>query len=368
MSDISNRKFEHIEICLREDVEMHHNTAGFEDVWLVHRCLPEIDVDEVKLETDFFGFKLRAPILISAMTGGHPKAKEINSALAQVVEEMGLAMAVGSQRAALLNEGLVDTFAVVRKRAPTAYIIANIGATQLVSQFDVGHVRKIVQMIEANALNIHLNPAHEFSQMGGDLKFKGALQAIRRVSEAVEVPVIVKETGCGISREDAIRLVEEGLVKAIDVAGAGGTSWCKVEAWRARRHGDSFRAEVAEAFAEWGIPTVVSLIEVKSGVDVPVIASGGIRSGIDCAKAIALGADLVGIALPALRAVSRGIEALRAYLRVLIEQLRGAMFLTASRNLKDLKRTEVIITGRVKEWLKVRGIDVNEYLRRRRAI
>jgi len=368
LNDISDRKSEHIEICLREDVEMRRNTAGFEDVWLVHRCLPEVNVDEVELETDFFGFKLRAPILISAMTGGHPKAKEINSALAQVVEEMGLAMAVGSQRAALIDEGLVDTFAVVRKRAPTAYLIANIGAAQLVSHFDVNDVRRIIEMIEANALNIHLNPAHEFSQMGGDLKFKGVLQAIRRVSEAIEVPVIVKETGCGISREDAIRLVKEGLVRAIDVAGAGGTSWCKVEALRAKRHGDGFRAEVAEAFAEWGIPTVVSLIEVRSGVDVPVIASGGIRSGIDCAKAIALGADLVGIALPALRAVSRGTDALKAYLNVLIEQLRGAMFLTASRSLKDLKKAEVVITGRVREWLQMRGIDVDEYLRRRRTL
>jgi isopentenyl-diphosphate delta-isomerase len=368
LDDISNRKFEHIEICLREDVEMHRNTTGFEDVWLVHRCLPEIDVEEIELETDFLGFKLRAPLLISAMTGGHPKAKEINSALAQVVEEMGLAMAVGSQRAALLDESLVDTFAVVRKKAPTAYIIANIGAAQLVGHFDVNDVRKAIDMIEANALNIHLNPAHEFSQMAGDLKFRGVLQAIKRVSEAIEVPVIVKETGCGISREDAVKLVEEGLVKAIDVAGAGGTSWCKVEALRARRRGDGFKADVAEAFAEWGIPTVVSLIEVKSGVDVPVIASGGVRSGVDCAKAIALGADLVGIALPALRAVSHGANALKAYLSVLIEQLRGAMFLTASRSLKDLKRVDVVITGRVKEWLQMRGVDIKEYLRKRRAI
>lgn len=368
MGDISSRKFEHIEMCLREDVEMHHNTAGFEDVWLIHRCLPEINVDEIELETDFLGFKLRAPLLVSAMTGGHPKAKEINSALAQVVEEMGLAMAVGSQRAALLDKSLVDTFAVVRKRAPTAYVIANIGAAQLVSHFDVNDVCKAIKMIEANALNIHLNPAHEFSQMAGDLKFKGVLQAIRRVSESIDVPVIVKETGCGISREDAVRLVEEGLVKAIDVAGAGGTSWCKVEALRAKKHGDSFKAEVAEAFTEWGIPTVVSLIEVRSGVNVPVIASGGVRSGVNCAKAIALGADLVGIALPALRAVSRGVDALKTYLSVLIEQLKGAMFLTASRSLKDLKRAEVVITGRVKEWLQMRGIDVKEYLRKRRAI
>lgn len=368
MDDISNRKLEHIEICLKEDVEMRRNTTGFEDVWLVHRCLPEIDVEEINLETKFLGFRLRAPLLISAMTGGHPKAKEINSALAQVVEEMGLAMAVGSQRAALLNESLIDTFVVVRKKAPTAYVIANIGAAQLVNRFDVSDVRKAIDMIEANALNIHLNPAHEFSQMTGDLKFKGVLQAIRRVSEAIDVPVIVKEVGCGISREDAIRLVEEGLVKAIDVAGAGGTSWCKVEALRARRHGDGFRASVAEAFAEWGIPTVVSLIEVRSGVNVPVIASGGVRSGVDCAKAIALGADLAGIALPVLRTVSRGTDALRAYLSNLIEQLKGAMFLTASRTLKDLKKANVVITGRVKEWLEMRGINVKEYLRKRRAV
>ncbi|MEM0217783.1 MAG: type 2 isopentenyl-diphosphate Delta-isomerase [Candidatus Nezhaarchaeales archaeon] len=368
MSDISDRKLEHVEMCIKEDVEMHINTTGFEDVWLVHRCLPEIDVSDISLDTEFLGFKLRAPLMISAMTGGHPKTKEVNSALAEVVEELGIAMAVGSQRAALIDESLADTFAVVRKKAPTAYIVANIGAAQLIDRFNVNNVYKIIEMVEANALNIHLNPAHELSQMGGDLKFKGALEAIKRISEAIDIPVIVKETGCGISREDALRLVKEAHVKAIDVAGAGGTSWCKVEALRAKKHGDDFRAKIAEAFAEWGIPTAISVIEVKSEVDVPVIASGGIRSGIDCAKAIAIGADMVGIALPALRAVSQGIDALRSYLNVIIEQLRGAMFLTGSRHIRDLKRAEVVIIGRVREWLQMRGVNVNEYLERRRKM
>ncbi|MDH5815626.1 MAG: type 2 isopentenyl-diphosphate Delta-isomerase [Candidatus Nezhaarchaeales archaeon] len=368
MSDISDRKLEHIEICIKEDVEMHHNTTGFEDVWLVHRCLPEIDVSDVSLETEFLGFKLKAPIMISAMTGGHPKTKEINSALAEVVEEMGIAMAVGSQRAALIDESLVDTFAVVRKKAPNAYIIANIGVTQLIDHFSLSDVRKIIDMVDANALNIHLNPAHELSQIRGDLKFKGALEAIRKVSESIDVPVIVKEIGCGISREDALRLVKEAHVKAIDVAGAGGTSWCKVEALRAKRRGDYLRARIAEAFAEWGIPTAISVIEVKSEVDVPVIASGGIRSGIDCAKAIAIGADMVGVALPALRAVSRGVDELRSYLSVIAEQLRGAMFLTGSRSIRDLKRAEVVIIGRVREWLQMRGVNIDEYLERRRKV
>lgn len=368
LDDVSSRKLEHIEICLKEDVEMHHNTTGFEDVWLVHRCLPEINVDDVKLETKFLGRELKAPLMVSAMTGGHSKTKEVNSTIAEVVEEMGLAMAVGSQRAALLDEGLTETFTVVRKKAPTAYIIANIGAVQLTTNFDVNDVRKIVEMVEADALNIHLNPAHEFSQMRGDLKFKGALQAIKRVSESIDVPVIVKETGCGISREDAIKLVEEANVKAIDVAGAGGTSWCKVEALRAQNRGNQFKARVAEAFSEWGIPTAISLIEVKSGVSVPIIASGGIRSGIDCAKAIAIGADIVGMALPILRAASQGTTALRSFLNIIIEQLRGAMFLTGARSLHDLKRVDVVVTGRVKEWLQMRGIDIEDYLKRRRAL
>ncbi|MEM4576659.1 MAG: type 2 isopentenyl-diphosphate Delta-isomerase [Candidatus Nezhaarchaeales archaeon] len=368
LDEVSNRKLEHIEICVKEDVEMHRNTTGFEDVWLVHRCLPEIDVSDVRLETKFLGHELKAPLMVSAMTGGHSKTKEINSTIAEVVEEMGLAMAVGSQRAALLNEGLAETFTVVRKKAPTAYIIANIGVVQLTANLDISDVRKIVEMIEADALNIHLNPAHEFSQMEGDLKFKGALQAIKRVAENIDVPVIVKETGCGISREDAVKLVEEANVKAIDVAGAGGTSWCKVEALRARNRGNHFKARVAEAFTEWGIPTVISLIEVRSGVDIPIIASGGVRSGVDCAKAIAIGADIAGMALPVLRAASQGVTALRNFLNVVIEQLKGAMFLTGARNLHDLKRVDIVITGRVKEWLQIRGVDLEDYLKRRRAL
>ncbi|MHC1628657.1 MAG: type 2 isopentenyl-diphosphate Delta-isomerase [Candidatus Nezhaarchaeales archaeon] len=367
MDYVSDRKVEHIEICLKEDVEMHFNTTGFDDVWLVHRCAPELNIDEIRLDVEFLGFKLKAPLMISAMTGGHPKTKHINEALAEVAEEMGLAMAVGSQRATLLDDKLVETFSIVRKKAPTTFIIANIGAAQLAAGLSIGDLRKIIDMIDANALNIHLNPAHEFSQISGDLKFKGVLQAIRRAAEAIDVPVIVKETGCGISREDAIKLVNEANVKAIDVAGAGGTSWCKVEALRAQMHGDVLKAKIAKSFMEWGIPTAISVIEVKSAVDVPVIASGGIRSGIDCAKAIAIGADLVGVALPVLKAVSQGKDALREYLYVMIEQLRGAMFLTGSRNLNDLKKADVVVIGRVKEWLQARGIDVNAYLRRRRA-
>jgi len=363
---VSNRKVEHLEICLKEDVEMHFNTTGFEDIWLVHRCAPEIDFDEIMLDVEFFGFKLKAPLMISAMTGGHPKTKHINEALAEVVEEMGLAMAVGSQRAALIDDRLAETFSIVRKKAPTTFIIANIGAAQLAS-LSIGDLRKIIDMVDANALSIHLNPAHEFSQINGDPKFKGVLQAIRKAAEAMNIPIIVKETGCGISREDAIKLVNEANVKAIDVAGAGGTSWCKVEALRAQIHGKALKAKIAESFIEWGIPTAISIIEVKSVVDIPVIASGGIRNGIDCAKAIAIGADLVGIALPALKAVTQGKEMLKEHLHVMLEQLKGAMFLTGSRSLSDLKGADVVVMGRVKEWLQARGIDINAYLRRRKA-
>ncbi len=365
MKDVSDRKIEHLEICLSKDVEMHVNTTGFEDIWLIHRCIPEIDLDEVKLNTKFLGYELKAPILISAMTGGHPKTKHVNEVLAEVAEEYGLAMAVGSQRAALLNSRLTDTFSVVREKAPNAFIIANIGAAQLVKGLSIEDIRKVIDMVEANALNIHLNPAHEFSQVNGDPRFRGVLNAIRKVSESIDIPVIVKEVGCGISREDAIKLVNEAKVKAIDVAGAGGTSWCKVEVYRAQNRGEILRAEVAQAFSEWGIPTAISIVEVKSVVNVPVIASGGIRSGVDCAKAIALGADLVGIALPLLKAASQGLDALRNYVKMFLEQLKGAMFLTGSKSIDELKKAHIVITGRVKEWLEIRGINLNEYLWRR---
>ncbi|MDI9620095.1 MAG: type 2 isopentenyl-diphosphate Delta-isomerase [Candidatus Nezhaarchaeota archaeon] len=368
MSPIVDRKLEHINVCLEKDVEMHRNTSGFEDVWLVHRCLPELDLDDVKLETEFLGFKLRAPLMISAMTGGHPKAKIINEVLAEVVEEMGLAMAVGSQRAALIDGRLADTFSVARRKAPTAFLVANIGAAQLISDLSPSDIRRAVEMIDADALNVHLNPTHEFSQLRGEPRFRGVLQAIRKAAESIDVPVIAKETGCGVSREDAVRLVEEANVKAIEVAGAGGTSWCKVEVYRSQMHGEQLKARIADVFSEWGIPTALSVVEVKSSVDVPVIASGGIRSGLDCAKALAIGADLAGVALPALRAAVEGGEALRAMLTVFIEQLRAAMFLTGSRGLRELRRADVVVLGRVREWIQARGVDLDGYLKVRRTL
>ncbi|RLF12628.1 MAG: type 2 isopentenyl-diphosphate Delta-isomerase [Thermoprotei archaeon] len=363
MKEVSDRKIEHIEICCKEDVEMRVNTSGFEDVWLVHRAIPEVELDDIELQTNFLGFRLDAPLLISAMTGGHPKVKEINEVLAKVAGELNIAMAVGSQRAAIIDTSLKGTFTVVRDVAPDAFIMANIGAVQLVSDLKVEDVKKAVDMIEANAISVHLNPAHEFSQVGGDTKFKGVLEAIKKLIHELSVPVVVKETGCGISYEDAKLLADIG-VSAIDVAGAGGTSWPLVEALRAERNGETLWAEVARGFAEWGIPTAVSIVEVRSVFNREVIASGGVRSGLDCAKAIALGADLAGFALPALRAASRGVKELKEYVSVVMNQLRGAMLLTGSRNIEELKRAKVVITGRVKQWLEARGFDVKSYARR----
>lgn len=338
---IQGRKSEHIRICLEEDVEGHGITSGFERYRFVHQALPEINLRDVDTSTELWGRRLRVPLLISSMTGGAPRAQEINRNLAIAAQELGLAMGVGSQRAALQNPELAPTYQV-RRFAPDVALFANIGAIQLNYTYGVDECRRAVDMVEADALILHLNALQEAVQPEGNISFSGLADKIAQVCKQVGVPVIAKEVGWGISA-DAARLLWEAGVSAIDVAGAGGTSWSQVEMYRIPTERGRL---IAEAFAGWGIPTAVSLVAVRNrGVPVgrKLFASGGIRNGIDVAKGIALGADLAGSARPFLRAADLSAEATIELGGILRDQLRIAMFSIGAADLDHLRGTPHLV-------------------------
>ncbi len=345
MNEIRKRKEEDIELILKEGVQSRATTL-LECVKLIHNALPELSFDEIDLSTEFLGHKFSFPILIDSMVGGSPKAKELNRNLALAAEELGIGMGVGSQRAALEDEGLADSYKVVREVAPNAFVMANIGAAQLKSM-KKRELKKLIDMVEADALAIHLNPLQELIQPEGETDFRGVLEKIDEISDLV--PVIVKEVGAGISREVAIKLELAG-VSAINVAGLGGTSWAGVESLRARGI-DERKEMLGELLWDWGIPTAASLIEVRNAVKIPVIASGGLRNGLEVAKCIALGADMTAMAYPLLKAASKSKEEVVEFLKDRALELKAAMFLVGARNVEELKGARYVITGELAEWL-----------------
>ena len=347
---ISDRKLEHLLICENYDVEFKDKTTGFEDIELIHNALPEIDKQDIDLSTSAFGKKLDSPLFISAITGGHPAAKEINRQLAIAAENNNIALGVGSQRAACEHPELEDTYTVVRENAPDCLLIGNIGAPQL------NLAQKAVEILDADILAIHLNPLQESIQPEGDLDARGYLDLISQITDTVDIPIMAKETGCGISAESAKLLVDAG-VDYIDIQGAGGTSWAAVETYRAE---DRY---LGETFWDWGIPTAISTAEVVDAVDVPVISSGGIRGGLEAAKAIALGADAVGMALPFLKN-SASQDQLNTFIERFNNSLRLAMFLVGAEDIEGLKRSNLVIRGKTREWLNERGINTKNYSRR----
>ena len=345
---ISDRKRSHLELCETAPVEYAGKTTLFEEVELVHEALPELAVDEVDVGTTLLGKRLRAPLLITGMTGGTEEASAINRALAEVAEEHGIAFGLGSQRAMHRTPGLAHTFAV-RAHAPTTLVLANVGVVQAIA-LSTAEVEALVRAVGADALCVHLNPAQELIQPGGDRDFRGGLATIARLVRELPVSVVVKETGCGVSRRTAERLLAAG-VRTLDVSGAGGTSWVKVETLRA---GEAER-ECGELFADWGIPTAAALLGLR-GLDLEPIASGGIRSGLDVAKAVALGARAAGVALPVLRAYrERGKAGAGQFIERLTSGLRTAMVLTGSRDMAALGRAPVVLGGRLRDWIRAEG-------------
>lgn len=358
-----NRKADHISICLEKKAQARNATPGFEDVKFVHRALPEVDREKVDLSTTVFGYKFFAPLIVGAMTGGTAKATRINAAIAEAVETLHLGMGVGSQRAAIENPELAKTFSVVRKKAPTAFLIANIGGIQLIKGWGVKEVKQAVEMIDADAVALHLNALHEAVQPEGQTTFKGVIAKICEIAGELNKPVIVKETGAGISAEDARKLEDAG-VKAIDVGGAGGTSFAAVEYFRSMEQNNSLRRFLGDVFWDWGIPTVVSLVETTQVTKVPVVASGGVRSGTDVAKSLALNACLASVCQPMLEAAVKGGEATEHLLSLLISELKNVMFLVGAEKVQNLSKIPVVITGKTAKWLKTRGFNVEDYAKR----
>jgi isopentenyl-diphosphate delta-isomerase len=342
--NIAERKQSHLDICAQGPVEYTGKTTLLEDVDLVHDALPELAVDDVDLGVEFLGKHLRAPILVTGMTGGTEEASSINRDLASVAEEYGIAFGLGSQRAMQRRPELAYTFEV-RAHAPTTVVLANLGIVQA-TELETAEVARLVARVGADALCVHLNPAQELIQSGGDRDFRGGLATIERLLRDLDVPVVVKETGCGISRAVAARLRGVG-VSFVDVSGAGGTSWVKVEAIRADAPGQA----LGQVFADWGIPTAAAVLGARSlGLD--CVASGGIRTGLDVAKVMALGARVAGVALPVFRAYREGgLAAARRFIERLTTELQTAMVLTGSRNIDALGRVPTVLGPRLRAWV-----------------
>jgi len=350
---IARRKAEHLRQAARAETQARTG-PGWADIHLLHRALPAGDASAVDLRAELLGRPLKSPVMIASMTGGHPAALEINATLARAAERHGVAMGVGSQRAGLREPSLQATYRAVREQAPTAFLVANLGAPQLVAQagepaLDPEQLQQAVAMIRGDALAIHLNFLQETVQPEGDRNAAGLRAALARAVASSPVPVIAKETGAGISRETAMELRDLGF-HALDVGGAGGTSFAAVEGRRARDRGDERGSRLGEVFHDWGIPTAVA-VAGSAAAGLPVIATGGVRTGLDAAKAIALGASLVGVASPLLAAALEGDAAVDSWLSIFLEELRAAVFLSGGTRVSDLRSVPRVVLGATRQWL-----------------
>ena len=340
------RKRDHLEIAVREAIECKENY--FDEVSLVHNALPEVDFTKIDTSTTFLGKRLKLPLMIAALTGGTKHAGEINKKLAAIAEEFGIGFGLGSQRVMLEDPKTRDTF-YVRDVAPTTLVVGNIGVTEL-KRRSTKEIREVLEATGCDAIAVHLNPAQEVFQRAeeGELNWQGCEDALKKFCREVGLPVVAKEVGCGISKNVALRLRDCG-VAAIDVGGKGGTNWIKIESMRSGRN--------AESFLEWGIPTPLAILEAKVA-ELPLIATGGLRSGLDIAKAIALGADIAGMALPFLRILEReGESGVKKFLQQVEFELKVAMFLVGAKNLTELKRAKYVLSPRLLNWLRQREFD-----------
>ncbi len=343
----SRRKDSHLELCATGEVAPRENRTLFGDVSLVHCAMPELALSDVSLATPFFGKTLAAPLLITGMTGGSERAGQVNRELARIAEAYGIAFGVGSQRAMAEDPALRSTYAV-REVAKNVVLIGNVGLFQA-KALGVDRVRKLADDIQADGLALHLNPAQELTQPEGDRDFTGGYALVEALAGAFGDRLLVKETGCGLSPQVARRLVDCG-VKTLDVSGLGGTSWVRVEALRSTGPA----RELGELMSGWGIPTAAAVASVRRAVGpgVTIIASGGMRTGLDVAKALALGADCAGLALPVFRALTeRGPEGATRVLDGVLQCLRQVLLLTGSRNATDLQKGPRVVSGELKTWL-----------------
>ena len=332
-----SRKLDHIRINLQEDVQFPRISTGLEQYRFIHQALPELSLHDIDTSLQIFGKPLKSPIMISSMTGGTETARRINGHLAAAAQDHGIAMGLGSQRAAIEDESLGSSFRI-RQVAPEILLFANLGAVQLNYGYGIEECRKAIDMVAADALILHFNVLQEAVQAEGDVDFSGLLKKVESICRHLGAPVIAKEVGWGFSHRNVCDLANAG-VSAIDVAGSGGTSWSEVEYHRAPT---PFHARVARSFADWGIPTAEALTYARTAApDLPLFASGGLRDGVDIAKCIALGACLAGLASPFLRAADESAEAVDLLIAELNAQLRIAMLCTASQDIAQLRNAEL---------------------------
>jgi isopentenyl-diphosphate delta-isomerase len=358
VSDISGRKADHMRLATASEATPGGG-AGFAEVQLLHRALPEIDHEALEPGVELLGRRFDLPLVIASMTGGHAAGGDVNAALARVAERRSLPMGVGSQRAALRDPSLSDSYRIARRMAPSAFLMANVGAPQLIRQGDTpgltsAEVGDLADMIRADAVIVHLNPIQELVQPEGDRSSAGWVEAIARLVADLPIPIVAKETGGGVSQAVALELAAVG-VAAIDVGGRGGTNFAAIEGLRAEEHGNERAAALASALSSWGIPTAVSIV-LAARAGLPTIGTGGIRTGIDAARAINLGASAVGVARPLLEAaLAGGDAAVERWIDGFREELLAAMFLTGSARLDDLRRVPRVVTGETARWLDALG-------------
>ena len=358
MSSVSDRKKEHLETALRPESQAGID-AGWDDIHLIPASLPELSPADVDTSAVLVASPLRAPLVIASMTGGHHESTPINARLAAAAEQLGIAIGSGSQRAALRDPSLRTTYTVIRENAPTAPVFANIGICQLVAQgpdepLQRSDIEETVGMLDAQMLIVHLNIAEELIQPEGDRAMAGLLAALEELCAWSPVPVMAKETGSGMAKEAVAALSDVG-VAAVDVGGAGGTSFARIEGIRAGRQGDRRGARLGETFADWGIPTAISVLEAASR-SLPVVATGGVRNGLDAAKALALGAQAVGLGRVILEPAMEDEEAVIRQLEMIIEELRIAMVLTGSGDLETLRSAPRVVTGTTADWARQRDL------------
>lgn len=367
--EVKQRKIEHVSVALGHDVSAPQR-ANWGDIQFVHQALPEVNLDEIDTSIEFLGRTLRYPIFVSSLTGGHPDVMNINRNLARAAEQYGLALGVGSQRAAIMNPALADSYSVTRENAPNAFLIANIGAPQLIAQarhaaFTIEQVQRAIDMIGANALAVHMNSLQEAAQPEGDRRAVGEAAALTRLTAQVPLPVIAKETGAGVCREQALLLRSCG-VSAIDVGGAGGSSMSAMEAERSRARGDEQTMNIGLLYRDWGLATPLAVVEASSA-KLPLISTGGVRNGLDMARALALGATLVGMGFPFLKAANESYEKVCELLETVVAQMKVAMQLSGAASIAQLREVDVVVTGESRAWLTLRGFEPElQHMARRR--
>lgn len=358
-NEVKQRKIEHVNVALAQDVSALQK-ASWSDIHFVHQALPEVDLDTIDTSVNFLGHNLRYPIFISSLTGGHPDVTTINRNLARAAQHYGLALGVGSQRAAIVNPDVAHSYAITRESASNAFLIANIGAPQLIPQahhdaFTLEQVRRAIDMIGANALAVHMNSLQEAAQPEGDRSTIGEAKALAALTQRLELPIIAKETGAGVCREQALLLRSCG-VSAIDVGGAGGSSMAVMEAARSRSRNDERTLNIGLLYRDWGIATPIAVVEASTA-HLPLISTGGVRNGLDAARALALGATLVGMGFPFLKAASESYDQVCELLESVIAQMKVAMQLSGAASIPQLRQVDVVVTGETREWLMLRGFE-----------